>query len=91
MSSNTNDAFVSQLRDEINQKAADGKISDPIKFSEAQNMPYLQAIIREGLRLHPSFACILGREVPKGGAAVAGMYFREGVGLLLTSNSCQNY
>ncbi|KEZ42273.1 hypothetical protein SAPIO_CDS6132 [Scedosporium apiospermum] len=39
-----------QLQEEIREYEARGIISDPIKFSEAQKMPYLQAVIKEALR-----------------------------------------
>jgi cytochrome P450 len=48
-------------------------------FKEAQNLPYLQAVIKEALRLHPASGLPLGRVVPKGGAEIAGYYFPEQV------------
>jgi cytochrome P450 len=70
---------LSTLRQEIKEMAARGMISDPVTFQEAQQMPYLQAVIKEALRLHPATGLILGRVVPKGGAQLAGQYFPEGV------------
>ncbi len=46
-------------------------------------MPYFQAVIQEGLRMHPAAAFPLVRVVPKGGAQIAGKYFPEGVSSLL--------
>jgi len=42
-------------------------------------MPYLQACIKEGLRVHPATGLPLARVVPKGGAIIAGTAFPEGV------------
>jgi cytochrome P450 len=42
-------------------------------------MPYLQAVIKEGLRLHPAGGLPLSRVVPKGGATIARHFFPEGV------------
>ena len=66
------------LRKEIDDMAAAGKISDPITFQEAQDMPYLQAVIKEGLRIHPAVGYLLPRRVPKGGVELAGRHFPEG-------------
>ena len=41
-----------RLKEEIDEAAAQGKISDPISFKEAQELPFLQAVIKEALRLH---------------------------------------
>lgn len=67
------------LRDEIDQKAKAGSISDPVTFQQAQEMPYLQAVIKESLRIHPAVGTILPRVVPKGGMELSGTYFPEGV------------
>jgi cytochrome P450 len=42
-------------------------------------MPYLQAVIKEALRLHPAAALPLERVVPEGGATITGSFFPEGV------------
>lgn len=70
---------LSKLRDEIDTMAQKGLISDPITFQEAQSMPYLQAVIKEGLRIHPAVGTMLPRKVPKGGVKLAGTFFPEGV------------
>ncbi|KAK5723190.1 hypothetical protein LTR17_013910 [Elasticomyces elasticus] len=38
-------------------------------------MPYLQAVIKEALRVHPAVGQPLSRLVPPGGAEIAGRYF----------------
>lgn len=73
---------LSRLRQEIDGMAKQGLISDPVTYQQAQQMPYLQAVIKEALRLHPATGLILGRVVPKGGAELAGEVFPEGVGNL---------
>lgn len=52
---------------------------DYISFQTAQKMPYLQACIKEAMRLHPATGLPLARVVPKGGAFIAGHYFPAGV------------
>lgn len=41
-------------------------------------MPYLQAVIKEALRLHPATGLPLWRVVPEGGAEISGQYFPAG-------------
>ncbi|CAI6095293.1 unnamed protein product [Clonostachys chloroleuca] len=69
---------LEKLRHEIDQKAKQGVISDPLTFQEAQDMPYLQAVIKETLRIHPAVGTILPRVVPQGGMELSGIYFPEG-------------
>lgn len=70
---------LAKLRKEIDIKAAEGSISDPLTFQEAQNMTYLQAVMKETLRLHPAVGTILPRIVPRGGIELSGHYFPAGV------------
>ena len=70
------------LRQEIDDNAAQGKLSDPITFHEAQQLPYLQAVIKESLRVHPATGQMFARIVPAGGANLAGRFFPEGVRIL---------
>jgi len=57
-----------KLLDEIDKADAAGKLSRPVTFAEAQNLPYLQAVIKEALRMHPAVGLLLERVVPEGGA-----------------------
>ena len=74
---------LAALRDEIDTMAKNGEISDPVAFKEAQKMPYLQAVIKESLRMHPATGLPLARVVPEGGDTIAGQFFPEGVSILL--------
>jgi hypothetical protein len=72
---------LAALREEIDNGAQHGQISDPVTFAEAGKMPYLQATIQEVLRMHPAIGYILPRVVPEGGAEIAGKWFPAGVSL----------
>ncbi|KAF2737912.1 cytochrome P450 [Polyplosphaeria fusca] len=53
-------------------------VKKTITYQIALEMPYLQAVIKEALRMHPATGLPLGRVVPKGGAMIAGKYLSEG-------------
>ncbi|EMD97561.1 hypothetical protein COCC4DRAFT_148406, partial [Bipolaris maydis ATCC 48331] len=44
-------------------------------------LPYLQAVIKEVLRIHSAVGYILRRMVPEGGAELAGRHFPQGVSI----------
>jgi cytochrome P450 len=67
-----------KLRKEIDDAEKEGRISDPITFKEAQGLPYLQAAIKEGLRVHPAVGLGLQRIVPSEGANLAGEFIPGG-------------
>ncbi|KAM3077369.1 hypothetical protein ACMFMG_006719 [Clarireedia jacksonii] len=67
-----------KLRKEIDDAEKEGRISDPITFKEAQELPYLQATIKEGLRVHPAVGLGLQRVVPPEGATLAGEFIPGG-------------
>lgn len=49
----TNPQVYARFQAEIDERVAAGLISSPITDAEAKNFPYLQAIIREGIRMWP--------------------------------------
>ncbi|KAM5353625.1 hypothetical protein ACJ41O_000275 [Fusarium nematophilum] len=71
-------ACLQKLRDEIDEFGAKGDLSKSPTFKESQQMPYLQAVIKEALRMHPATGLPLERIVPEGGATISGHFFPEG-------------
>lgn len=70
---------LQKLRDEIDTAVMEGNLSNPATFQEGQRLSYLQATIKEALRLHAAVGQILSRVVPEGGAQLAGRHFPKGV------------
>ena len=64
--------------EEIKTFAREGKISDPVTFSESMKMPYFCACVKEALRMHSAVGYVLPRHVPSGGRTIAGRFFPEG-------------
>lgn len=55
------------------------ELSYPAKWSEARNLPYLNAVLNEAARLHAGVGMILERVVPSGGCALPdGRFIPEG-------------
>lgn len=70
-----------KLVDELDDAAKEGQLSNEITFSEAQKLPYLQACIKEAMRLHPSLGTQHTRLVPENGVTIAGTYLPPQGGL----------
>ncbi|KAI0876529.1 cytochrome P450 [Hypoxylon argillaceum] len=69
---------LQQLRREIAEFQEQGSLSNSFSFKETQQMPYLQAVIKETLRIHPATGLSMERVVPQGGATISGRFFPEG-------------
>jgi len=67
-----------RLQTEIDNAADAGKISKPISDKEARALPYLNAVIKEALRLHSSVGLLLERHVPAAGVTLCGKYIPGG-------------
>jgi cytochrome P450 len=70
---------MERLQHEIDTCTGKGELSPNPTFKESQQMPYLQAVIKEALRLHPATGLPLERVVPEGGATISGHFFPENV------------
>ena len=80
-----NPGTLKKLRAELDEASKEGKTSDPITFKESQDLPYLQAVIKEGLRIHPATGFTMPRIVPRGGKEMLERYFPAGVSLFPTA------
>jgi cytochrome P450 len=67
-----------KLQAEIDSAVAAGQISSPIQDSEAKRLPYLQAVIKEGLRITPPATGLFSKQVPKGGDVLNGIFVPGG-------------
>ncbi|KAG4288531.1 hypothetical protein FPRO06_06183 [Fusarium proliferatum] len=73
-----NPKVYERLLAEIDQASAEGRLSNPAKYSEAIKLPYFVACCKEGFRVHPSVGMSMPRHVPPTGVNIAGRYFPGG-------------
>jgi cytochrome P450 len=74
----TNAAVYRKLQAEIDSSSANGTISSPIKDAEARQLPYLQAVIKEGLRIKTPAGGAFFKTVPPGGDVINGHFVPAG-------------
>lgn len=67
-----------KLAHEVRTAAAEGRLSMPITDEEARALPYLQAVIKEGMRVFPPVAGLMPTVVPPGGDVIGGVPVPEG-------------
>lgn len=71
----TNPRVVNALRAEISAARPSWPV---ITDAEARKMPYLQAVIKEGLRIFPPVVGLMAKEVPPGGDTFKGVFLPGG-------------
>ncbi|OOF96477.1 hypothetical protein ASPCADRAFT_144945 [Aspergillus carbonarius ITEM 5010] len=72
---------LEKLRKELDQAC----LGRDVSFQEMQKLSYLQAVIKESMRLHPGVGFPLFRLVPRGGAVICNEFFPEGTNVGINS------
>ncbi|KAM3419786.1 hypothetical protein BST61_g3119 [Cercospora zeina] len=73
-----NPECMRKLVGNIDQADKQGKLSRPISYKEATDLPYLYGVLKESMRLHPSIGLLMERHVPKQGVEIDGHYLKGG-------------
>ena len=68
-----------RLVEEIDALARAGQILDTVTFDQARNMPYLQAVMYEAMRLYPAIGTVLPRITPPEGFHIGPKFIPGGV------------
>ena len=71
-----NPSAYNSLIAEIHQHSS--SINTPISWTQTQTMPYLQAVVREGLRMWPPVAGLGFKQVPPEGDTINGFFVPGG-------------
>ena len=72
-----NSKIMKKLKEELQSAIPSLDLAD-VNYDTVQNLPYLDAVIKESLRIRPVAAIILPREVPVEGLNVHGHHLPEG-------------
>ncbi|KAG6364318.1 hypothetical protein INS49_005918 [Diaporthe citri] len=67
-----------KLKEHIQDAIQTGVASSPITVEEAKKLPYLQAVVAEGIRMRPPAPYGHYKSVPPGGDTINGMFIPEG-------------
>ncbi|ORY70987.1 BcABA1, cytochrome P450 monooxygenase [Pseudomassariella vexata] len=70
-----------KFKAEIMQVVRNGKVSSPITVEEAKKIPYLQAIIYEGIRMRPPAPGLYPKAVPPQGDVISGYFIPGGTAI----------
>lgn len=73
----TNPRVLEKFRNEC----SNASISSPIQDAEARKLPYLQAIIKEGLRIWPPVVGLMAKEVPAESDIINGLFIPGGTSI----------
>ena len=86
----TNPRVYQRLQAEIDTAEQSGCIASPvIRDSEARSLPYLQARIKEGLRIFPPGTGLLQKQVPPEGDTISGYFLPGGTRIAPSAWSLQ--
>lgn len=69
---------MTKLVKEVDDMEAKGEFSEYVSWKNSQAMPYLDAVIKEAVRMHPAVGQLLERHVPKGGITLGDVFLPEG-------------
>lgn len=83
----TNPSHYRRLQDEIDAAAVEGRISSPVADSEARKLPFLQACIKEALRMWPPISGVMPK-VSKEDAVVCGTHIPAGTCIAWAAKPC---
>jgi cytochrome P450 len=70
--------IYSTLVSEILSAARSGLLSHKVQWTEAQQLPYFQACLKEAMRVRPAVGLNMSRLIPTGGAEIDGTWLPGG-------------
>ncbi|OQV05155.1 hypothetical protein CLAIMM_09940 [Cladophialophora immunda] len=74
-----------KLQAEIDEADREGKLSPYVTYEECLRLPYLQAVMKEAMRVHPGVGLPLERYVPAEGATICGVFLPGGTNVFMSA------
>ncbi|KAJ5523413.1 hypothetical protein N7513_012957 [Penicillium frequentans] len=74
-----NPQYLNRLRSELDAAQSRGELSPIVQYAETQQLPFLQACIKETYRFHSAIGVGYPRVAPSGGITIGDTFFAEGV------------
>jgi cytochrome P450 len=69
---------LGKVRAEVDAAFESGVMSSPVQYSHASSLPYLNAVVKEAMRLFPAFSVSQPRYAPRQGIELCGQYIPAG-------------
>lgn len=73
-----NTRVLDQARAEVDAAFESGALSSPVQYSQAMVLPYLNAVVKEAIRLFPAFSVSQPRYAPAHGIELCGKFIPSG-------------
>ncbi|CBX99536.1 hypothetical protein LEMA_P087750.1 [Plenodomus lingam JN3] len=80
-------SVYAKLKQEIDSTCQGRGISYPIQLAEAKRLPYLQAVIYEGIRMRPPLLGLFPKVVPEPGETFHGQFIPAGTSICTNGSS----
>ena len=69
---------LDKVRAEVDAAFENGTLSSPVQYSHASSLPYLNAVVKEAIRLFPAFSVSQPRYAPSQGIELCGKFIPVG-------------
>ena len=69
---------LDKVRAEVDAAFENGTLSSPVQYSHASSLPYLNAVVKEAIRLFPAFSVSQPRYAPSQGIELCGKFIPAG-------------
>ncbi|RBQ81078.1 hypothetical protein FVER14953_06713 [Fusarium verticillioides] len=76
-----------RLKQEMAEAISQGRASSPITDVDSRQLPYLQGLIYEGIRIRPATTGMFFKDVPAGGETMHGKYIPPGTSIGINASA----